>query len=184
MTAFIIRIALALVATFFNVYLFISGHWGWGIFFIFITALIILSFFRNENMILALNQMGVGNQDLPFFLKSSCSPDGLHFQKNAVPTPARQRPRSSCATSNHPGLHIDCARFSSANQSVNAGAQRQNNRVQCPYQFFARSIEAAILYRRPTNCVQMVVWRLDSFLRKNWPVEYQHPGATSDKATD
>ena len=63
MTAFIIRIALALVATFFNVYLFISGHWGWGIFFIFITALIILSFFRNENMILALNQMRVGNQD-------------------------------------------------------------------------------------------------------------------------
>ena len=63
MTAFIIRIALALVAAFFNVYLFISGHWGWGIFFIFITALIILSFFRNENMILALNQMRVGNQD-------------------------------------------------------------------------------------------------------------------------
>ncbi|MBM3917298.1 MAG: tetratricopeptide repeat protein [Sphingomonadales bacterium] len=63
MTAFIIRIALALVATSFNVYLFVSGHWGWGIFFIFITALIILSFFRNENMILALNQMRVGNQD-------------------------------------------------------------------------------------------------------------------------
>lgn len=63
MTAFIIRIILALVATSFNVYLFISEHWGWGIFFIFITALIILSFFRNENMILALNQMRVGNQD-------------------------------------------------------------------------------------------------------------------------
>ena len=63
MTAFIIRIILALVATFFNVYLFVSGHWGWGIFFIFITALIILSFFRNENMILALNQMRVGNTD-------------------------------------------------------------------------------------------------------------------------
>ena len=63
MTAFIIRIVLALVATSFNVYLFVSGHWGWGIFFIFISALIILSFFRNENMILALNQMRVGNQD-------------------------------------------------------------------------------------------------------------------------
>lgn len=63
MTAFIIRIILALVATSFNVYLFFSGYWGWGIFFIFITALIILSFFRNENMILALNQMRVGNQD-------------------------------------------------------------------------------------------------------------------------
>lgn len=63
MIAFIIRISLALVATFFNVYLFASGHWGWGISFIFITALIVLSFFRNENMILALNQMRVGNQD-------------------------------------------------------------------------------------------------------------------------
>ncbi|MEY3592510.1 MAG: hypothetical protein RLZZ38_1486 [Bacteroidota bacterium] len=63
MSAFIIRIILAVVATFFNIYLFVSGHWGWGISFIFITALIILSFFRNENMILALNQMRVGNQD-------------------------------------------------------------------------------------------------------------------------
>jgi tetratricopeptide (TPR) repeat protein len=63
MIAFIIRISLALVAAFFNVYLFATGHWGWGISFIFITALIILSFFRNENMILALNQMRVGNQD-------------------------------------------------------------------------------------------------------------------------
>jgi len=63
MIAFLIRIALALVATFFNVYLFYSGHWGWGISFILVSALIILSFFRNENMILALNQMRVGNQD-------------------------------------------------------------------------------------------------------------------------
>jgi len=63
MTAFIIRIVLALVATFFNVYLFYSGYWGWGIFFILITSLVILSFFRNENMILALNQMRVGNHD-------------------------------------------------------------------------------------------------------------------------
>lgn len=63
MTGFIIRIALALSALSFNVWLFATGHWGWGITFIFITALIILSFFRNENMILALNQMRVGNTD-------------------------------------------------------------------------------------------------------------------------
>ncbi len=63
MIAFIIRIVLALVATGFNVYLFASGHWGWGITFLFITALIILSFFRNENVLLALNQMRVGNTD-------------------------------------------------------------------------------------------------------------------------
>ena len=63
MIAFIIRIVLALVATGFNVYLFASGHWGWGITFLFVTALIILSFFRNENVLLALNQMRVGNTD-------------------------------------------------------------------------------------------------------------------------
>ncbi|MEN9972654.1 MAG: hypothetical protein RIS20_1001 [Bacteroidota bacterium] len=63
MTAFIIRIVLAVVATGFNVYLFASGHWGWGITFLFVTALIILSFFRNENVLLALNQMRVGNTD-------------------------------------------------------------------------------------------------------------------------
>lgn len=63
MTAFIIRIVLAFVSTLFNVYLFVSGHWGWGLFFILVTALIILTFFRNENMILALNQMRIGNQD-------------------------------------------------------------------------------------------------------------------------
>jgi hypothetical protein len=63
MTGFIIRIALALSALSFNVWLFATGHWGWGITFLFVTALIILSFFRNENMILALNQMRVGNTD-------------------------------------------------------------------------------------------------------------------------
>ena len=63
MIGFIVRIALALSSLGFNIYLFASGHWGWGISFIFITALIIASFFRNENMILALNQMRVGNTD-------------------------------------------------------------------------------------------------------------------------
>jgi tetratricopeptide (TPR) repeat protein len=63
MTGFIIRITLALASLSFNVWLFATGHWGWGITFLFVTALIILSFFRNENMILALNQMRVGNTD-------------------------------------------------------------------------------------------------------------------------
>jgi hypothetical protein len=63
MIAFIIRIVLAVVATGFNVYLFATGHWGWGITFLFVTALIIISFFRNENVLLALNQMRVGNTD-------------------------------------------------------------------------------------------------------------------------
>lgn len=63
MISFIIRCIVAALALTFNVYLFTSGHWGWGITFIFVTALIGLSFFRNENMILALNQMRIGNTD-------------------------------------------------------------------------------------------------------------------------
>ena len=63
MISFIIRCFIALTALSFNTWLFVSGHWGWGIVFVFVTALIILSFFRNERMILALNQMRLGNTD-------------------------------------------------------------------------------------------------------------------------
>ena len=63
MIGFIIRCALAASALFFNTFLFMSGHWGWGITFLFVTAIIILSFFRNENMILSLNQMRLGNTE-------------------------------------------------------------------------------------------------------------------------
>lgn len=63
MIRFIIRCALALASILFTVILFAQGHWGWGIIMIFITAIIGLSFFRNENMILAMNQMRLGNTD-------------------------------------------------------------------------------------------------------------------------
>ena len=63
MISFIIRCFITLTALSFNTWLFISPYWGWGIVFIFVTALIILSFFRNERMILALNQMRLGNTD-------------------------------------------------------------------------------------------------------------------------
>ena len=63
MIGFILRIFIALGAIWFNTYLFYSGSWGWGISMLLITALIILSFFRNPTMILALNQMRVGNTD-------------------------------------------------------------------------------------------------------------------------
>ncbi|MBI2259761.1 MAG: DUF2892 domain-containing protein [Flavobacteriia bacterium] len=63
MLGFIIRVIITLSVLFFNIYLFYTGFWGWGISLIFVLALLILSFFRNENMILALNQMRVGNQD-------------------------------------------------------------------------------------------------------------------------
>lgn len=63
MIRFIIRCALALAALVFTVLLFAQGHWGWGIVLIFVTAIIILSFFRNENMIMAMNQMRLGNTE-------------------------------------------------------------------------------------------------------------------------
>lgn len=63
MIGFIIRCVLALAALYFTFHLFYVGSWGWGISMIFPTAIIILSFFRNENMILALNQMRLGDTE-------------------------------------------------------------------------------------------------------------------------
>jgi hypothetical protein len=63
MIRFLIRCALALAALSFTVILFAQGHWGWGIVMIFVTAIIGLTFFRNENMIMAMNQMRLGNTD-------------------------------------------------------------------------------------------------------------------------
>ncbi len=63
MIGFFIRCLLALTSLIFNVLLFVNGSWGWGISLIFVTAIIILSFFRNEQMILALNQMRIGNNE-------------------------------------------------------------------------------------------------------------------------
>ncbi len=63
MITFIIRCLVAALVLGFNVYLFAIGSWGWGISMIFISAIVVLSFFRNENMILALNQMRLGNTD-------------------------------------------------------------------------------------------------------------------------
>jgi TM2 domain-containing membrane protein YozV len=63
MISFIIRCVLAAASLFFTVALFYNGYWGWGICMILVTAIIGFSFFRNENMILALNQMRQGNTD-------------------------------------------------------------------------------------------------------------------------
>lgn len=63
MISFIIRCALAAASLFFTVVLFYNGYWGWGICMILVTAIVGFSFFRNENMILALNQMRLGNTE-------------------------------------------------------------------------------------------------------------------------
>ena len=63
MLGFVIRCILSVFSLFLLVYSFATGHWGWGIVMVFVSALIILSFFRNQYMILALNQMRVGNHE-------------------------------------------------------------------------------------------------------------------------
>jgi hypothetical protein len=63
MTGFILRIFIALTLLFGTIILFSTGYWGWGITSVLPLALVILSFFRNEQVILALNQMRLGNQD-------------------------------------------------------------------------------------------------------------------------
>ena len=63
MISFIIRCVLAAASLFFTVALFYNGYWGWGIVLILVTAIIGFSFFRNENMILALNAMRQGDTE-------------------------------------------------------------------------------------------------------------------------
>src|SRR5690554_6380431 len=63
MIGFILRVLIAVSALAFNVYLFYTGSWGWGITMILPLAIIWLSFWRNENVIIALYQMRLGKQD-------------------------------------------------------------------------------------------------------------------------
>jgi hypothetical protein len=63
MTGFILRIFIALTLLFCTIILFSTGELGWGITSVFPLALVIFSFFRNEHVILALNQMRIGNQE-------------------------------------------------------------------------------------------------------------------------
>lgn len=63
MIGLIIKSLLTLSSLFFTGWLFYSGSWGWGIVFIFITAIIGLFLFRNENLILAALQMRQQNME-------------------------------------------------------------------------------------------------------------------------
>jgi hypothetical protein len=84
MIAFIIRCAVTAFALFLTTYSFYTGHWGWGIVMIFVTAIIGLTFFRNENMILALNQMRMGNHEKAhMYLKRISRPDLLPRKQHA-----------------------------------------------------------------------------------------------------
>ena len=57
MIGLIIKLALSLGSISFTVWLFATGSWGWGIMFIFFTAIVVLSIFRNQNILLAALQM-------------------------------------------------------------------------------------------------------------------------------
>jgi hypothetical protein len=63
MISFIIPCILAAGSLYLLVSTFANGSWGWGIVMVFVTALVVLSFFRNERMILGLNQMRIGNTE-------------------------------------------------------------------------------------------------------------------------
>ena len=63
MIGFIIRVVIAASALAFNVYLFYTGSWGWGITMLLPTAIIWMTFWRNENVIIALYQMRLGKID-------------------------------------------------------------------------------------------------------------------------
>ena len=63
MIGFILRIAIFAIALTSTIWLFTTGYWGWGIFMVFPLVIIGFTFFRNENMILALNQMRLGNTE-------------------------------------------------------------------------------------------------------------------------
>ena len=84
MISFIIRCVLAAASLFSTVALFYNGYWGWGICMILVTVVIGFTFFRNENMILALNQMRVGNTDKAFkYINRVSSPQFLPRKQHA-----------------------------------------------------------------------------------------------------
>lgn len=84
MIGFILRCSLTAASLFLTVYSFYTGYWGWGIVLIFITAIFVLSFFRNENMVLALNQMRVGNHEKANkYIKRIQRPDLLPRKQHA-----------------------------------------------------------------------------------------------------
>lgn len=84
MIGFIIRCTIAAFSLFLTVYSFASGSWGWGIVMIFVSGIIGLSFFRNESMILALNQMRIGNHEKANkYLKRITRPEFLPRKQHA-----------------------------------------------------------------------------------------------------
>jgi tetratricopeptide (TPR) repeat protein len=84
MLGFIIRTVLSLATLAFTVYLFGNGNWGWGIFMILPLTILVFSFFRHERIILALNQMRVGNTEKAYeHLKKITAPQMMVKRQQA-----------------------------------------------------------------------------------------------------
>lgn len=84
MLGFIIRTLLTLATLAFTVYLFADGHWGWGIFMILPLTILVFSFFRHERIILAFNQMRVGNTEKAYMhLKKITAPQMMVKRQQA-----------------------------------------------------------------------------------------------------
>lgn len=83
MLSFLIKSVLAVLSVFFTVYFFATGYWGWGISFIFLSALVIVTFFRNEQIILALNQMRIGNHEKAYAILQRVRPEFLIKRQKA-----------------------------------------------------------------------------------------------------
>jgi tetratricopeptide (TPR) repeat protein len=83
MLSFLIKSVLAVLSVFFTVYFFATGYWGWGISFIFLSALVIITFFRNEQIILALNQMRIGNHEKAYAILQRVRPEFLIKRQKA-----------------------------------------------------------------------------------------------------
>ena len=63
MIRFFIRCVIAISSLLSTIMMFYNGYWGWGIVLILLTCIVGFSFFRNENMVLALNAMRTGDTD-------------------------------------------------------------------------------------------------------------------------
>ncbi|MFK8039320.1 MAG: DUF2892 domain-containing protein [Crocinitomicaceae bacterium] len=63
MIGLIIKVILSLASFGYTVFLFATGSWGWGLMMVLLTALIVLTIFRNEYILLAFNQMRQQNQE-------------------------------------------------------------------------------------------------------------------------
>ena len=84
MIGFIFRIVLTLSTLVFTTWLFARGSWGWGLTMILPLTVFVLSFFRHERIILAINQMRLGNTDKAYtHLKKITAPQFMIKRQQA-----------------------------------------------------------------------------------------------------